>query len=88
MLVHDIYKKESRAINFQESAPHAVKEIFHNAPELKVGEWETSHILLESFAYSNGRCSLHVISSTQPGQQVGVPSMLKGLHQAHKLYGR
>ena len=37
MLVHDIYKKESRAINFQESAPYAIKEMFHNASlELKV----------------------------------------------------
>uniref|UniRef100_A0A667XWC0 Glutathione hydrolase 7-like n=1 Tax=Myripristis murdjan TaxID=586833 RepID=A0A667XWC0_9TELE len=59
MLVHDIHKKETRVINFQETAPYALKEeMLHSDLELK------------------------------PGLQVGVPGMFRGLHQAHKLYGR
>ncbi|KAM4612757.1 glutathione hydrolase 7-like [Polymixia lowei] len=59
MLVHDINKNETRVINFQETAPYAIKEeMVQNVLELK------------------------------PGLQVGVPGMLRGLHQAHSLYGR
>ncbi|KAM3877950.1 glutathione hydrolase 7-like [Diretmus argenteus] len=59
MLVHDMHRNETRVINFQETAPYAIKEeMLQNILELK------------------------------PGLQVGVPGLLKGLHQAHYLYGR
>uniref|UniRef100_UPI003AAA5DD2 glutathione hydrolase 7-like n=1 Tax=Centroberyx gerrardi TaxID=166262 RepID=UPI003AAA5DD2 len=59
MLVHDIHKNETRVMNFQETAPYALKEEM-----------------------------LQNVSQLKPGLQVGVPGMLRGLHQAHNLYGR
>uniref|UniRef100_A0A4W3J8B0 Glutathione hydrolase n=1 Tax=Callorhinchus milii TaxID=7868 RepID=A0A4W3J8B0_CALMI len=55
MLVHDIRKNESFILDFRETAPAEVEEVFCNTP---------------------------------PGLLVAIPGMLKGLYQAHQLYGR
>lgn len=84
MLVHDIHKNETRVINFQGTAPEALKEeMLQNVSELQVIQrWGQSSFLILLFSMFN------LTSSIQAGLRVGVPGMLRGLHHAHSLYGR